>query len=83
MADPMISPIFGDFKGFPSTYIQVGDNEILYSDATKLYRKMASSKVSVRFDHYEGMWHVFQMSPIKKAYAAMDKIAEFIFDICR
>ena len=83
MEDPMISPIFGDFKGFPSTYIQVGDNEILYSDATKLYRKMASSKVSVRFDHYEGMWHVFQMSPIKKAYAAMDKIAEFIFDICR
>ena len=83
MTDPMISPIFGDFKGFPSTYIQVGDNEMLYSDATKLHRKMASAKVSVRFDHYEGMWHVFQMSPIKKAYAAMDKIAEFIFDICR
>ena len=83
MTDPMISPIYGDFKGFPSTYIQVGDNEILYSDATKLYRKMTNSKVSVRFDHYEGMWHVFQMSPIKKAYVAMDKIAEFIFDICR
>ena len=83
MTDPMISPIFGDFKGFPSTYIQVGDNEMLYSDATKLHRKMASAKVSVRFDHYEGMWHVFQMSPIKKAYGAMNKIAEFIFEICR
>ncbi len=83
MTDPKISPIFGDFKDYPPTYIQVGDNEILYSDATRLHRKMVSAKVSVRLDHYEGMWHVFQMSPIKKAYAAMNKIAEFIFEICR
>ena len=83
MTDPKISPIFGDFRDYPPTYIQVGDNEILYSDATRLHRKMVSAKVAVRLDHYEGMWHVFQMSPIKKAYAAMNKIAEFIFEICR
>ena len=29
------------------------------------------------------MWHVFQMSPFKTAYDAMDQVAEFIFDICR
>jgi acetyl esterase/lipase len=61
----------------------VGDNEVLYSDAARLHRRMTAAKVSVRMDHYEGMWHVFQMSPLKKAYAAMDRIAEFIFDICR
>ena len=83
MMDPKISPLFGDFQGFPSTYIQVGDNEVLYSDAARLHRRMTAAKVSVRMDHYEGMWHVFQMSPLKKAYAAMDRIAEFIFDICR
>ena len=83
MMDPKISPLFGDFHGFPPTYIQVGDNEVLYSDAARLHRRMTAAKVSVRMDHYEGMWHVFQMSPLKKAYAAMEKIAEFIFDICR
>ena len=83
MTDPKISPLFGDFHGFPPTYIQVGDNEVLYSDAVRLQRRMAAAKVSVRLDHFEGMWHVFQMAPFKKAYAAMERIAEFIFDICR
>jgi len=83
MTDPKISPLFGEFHGFPPTYIQVGDNEVLYSDAVRLQRRMAAAKVSVKLDHFEGMWHVFQMTPLKKAYMAMDKIAEFIFDICR
>ena len=83
MTDPGISPLFGDFHGFPPTYIQVGDNEVLYSDSVRLQRRMAAAKVSVKLDHFEGMWHVFQMAPFKKAYMAMDKIAEFIFDICR
>lgn len=83
MTDPMISPLFGDFQGFPPAYIQVGSNEILYSDAIRLSRRMSSARVNVKLDQFEGMWHVFQMSPFKKAYEAMENIAEFIFDICR
>lgn len=83
MMDPLISPLFGDFHGFPPTYIQVGSNEILYSDATRLSRRMTAARVNVKLDHFEGMWHVFQMSPFKKAYGAVEKSAEFIFDICR
>lgn len=81
--NPYISPLFGNFKGFPPTYIQVGDNEILLSDSLELHRRMVEANVSVRLDHFEGMWHVFQMSPFKTAYEAMDKNAEFIYDICR
>jgi len=82
LTEPKISPLFGDFKGYPSTYIQVGSNEILYSDALRLKRKMATAGVSVKLDLFEGMWHVFQMAPIKRTHDAMDKIAEFIFQIC-
>ena len=32
LKNPFISPIFGDFSDFPSTYIQVGENEILLND---------------------------------------------------
>lgn len=78
-----ISPLFGEFDGFPPTYIQVGENEILYSDAMELYRKLMKANVPVRMNTFKGMWHVFQMSPFKTAYEAMDKCAEFIFDICR
>lgn len=83
LEQPMISPLFGDFKDFPPTYIQVGDNEILLNDATMLHKKMIKANVSVKMDVFRGMWHVFQMSPFKTAYEAMDKNAEFIYDICR
>ncbi len=80
---PLISPLFGDFTDFPSTYIQVGDNEVLLNDATMLHKKMVKANVPVQIDVFKGMWHVFQMSPFKTAYEAMEKNAEFIYDICR
>ena len=83
LKDPLVSPLFGDFDGFPSTYIQVGSNEILLNDATMLHKKMLKANVPVKMDVFKGMWHVFQMSPFKTAYEAMDKNAEFIYDICR
>lgn len=83
LKDPYLSPLYGDFSGFPPTYIQVGDNEILLSDALELHKKMVKANVSVRLDRFKGMWHVFQMSPFKTAYEAMNRNAEFIYDICR
>ena len=83
LTNPLISPLFGDYVGFPPTYIQVGNNEILLDDSVMLYKKLLKANVSVRLDIFKGMWHVFQMSPFKTAYEAMDKNAEFIYDICR
>ena len=83
LTNPLISPLFGDFEGFPPMYIQVGSNEILLDDSNMLYKKLLKANVSVKLDLFKGMWHVFQMSPFKTAYEAMDKNAEFIYDICR
>ena len=83
LKDPFISPLYGDFSGFPPTYIQVGENEMLLSDSVLLHKRMIRANVQVRLDIFKGMWHVFQMSPLKTAYEAMEKNAEFIFDICR
>lgn len=83
LKDPYISPLYGNFEGFPPTYIQVGENEILLSDSKRLHQAFVEANVSVKMDIYPGMWHVFQMSPVKAAREAMDKNAEFIYDICR
>lgn len=83
LENPLISPLFGDFKNFPRTYIQVGDNEILLSDSKRLYKNLLDAGVSAKLDIFPGMWHVFQMSPFKTAAEAMDRNAEFIYDICR
>ncbi len=83
LENPEISPLFGDFAGFPPVYIQVGDCEMLLSDSTMLHKKLIQENVSAKIDIFRGMWHVFQMSPFKTAYEAMEKNAQFIFDICR
>lgn len=78
LTDPQISPLFAEFKDFPPTYIQVGDNEILLSDSVNLHKKMQKDNVHVQIDIFKGMWHVFQMSPFKTANKAMEQCAEFI-----
>lgn len=78
---PLISPLFGKFEGFPPTYIQVGEHEILLDDATRLYKAMKKAGVSVKLDQFPGMWHVFQMSPFKTANEAMDRNAAFIYEV--
>lgn len=83
LENPFISPLFGEFDKFPPTYIQVGENEILYSDSTRLYKRMVEANALTKIDKFEGMCHVFQMMPTKKAHEAVGKIAEFIYEICR
>ena len=81
LTDPYLSPLFGDLRGFPPTYIQVGDCEILLSDSVRLEETLRRAGVKVQLEVFEGMWHVFQMSPFKAAGEAMDKISEFIFSL--
>lgn len=83
LENPLISPLFGDFEGFPPVYIQVGENEILLSDSVELHKKLQKAGVPAKLDRFKGMWHVFQMSPFRTAADAMEKSAEFICDICR
>ena len=64
LKNPFISPLYGDFDGFPPTYIQVGENEILLSDSIRLHQAFVDANVSVKMDVFPGMWHVFQMYPL-------------------
>lgn len=83
LQNPLISPLYGDFDGFPPVLIQAGSNEVLLSDSKNLHKQMVLHHVGARVTVYQGMWHVFQMSPFKNAYEAMDQIAEYVFDVCR
>ena len=77
---PELSPLFADLTGFPPTLIQAGDHEILYSDSEALAAALERAGVPCRFEISEGMWHVFQMFPIKKAAAAIESIARFLLE---
>lgn len=61
---PYISPINGDFQGFPPMLMQVGEYEMLLSDTLKVAQKAREAGVLVKEHMYRGMFHVFQMGLI-------------------
>ena len=81
LRSPCLPSLFGDFSGFPPALIQVGDHEILYSDSAALAEAMAQAGIPCRLEVSEGMWHVFQMFPTRKAAAAMDSAARFLLEL--
>ena len=80
LTSPLLSPLFGDFAGFPPTLIQVGSNEILFSDSLRLRERMTAANVYCRLEEWSDMWHVFQMFPIRKAAQAMDSVGAFLLE---
>ena len=60
LTNPLVSPIHGDFHGFPPLLIQVGSEEILLDDSTLLAEKAKSAGVDVTLKIWDGMWHVWQ-----------------------
>ncbi len=81
--DPRISPLFGDFTGFPPMLIQVGTDEMLLSDSESVAAKARAAGVKVRFTKYNGMFHVFQMSGtlIEESKAAWFEVKRFLEEI--
>lgn len=62
--NPYISPIEGDYKGFPPMLMQVGEYEMLLSDTREVAKKARSQGVKVVEHIYPGMFHVFQMGEL-------------------
>ena len=59
--DPLVSPVNGDFSGFPPMLIQVGSEEILLDDARIVARKAEEAGVRVKLSVWDGLWHVWQL----------------------
>lgn len=76
--NPDYSPLYGNFESFPPVLIQVGSNEILLGDSTRLAYRMKRHNVNVRTEVYRGCWHAFQTTPLIAAHKAMQNINKFI-----
>ena len=81
-AQPCLTPLNGDFAGFPPTLIQVGTHELIYSDAERLAGRMKAAGAECRLEVWENMWHDFQMYPSKTAANAMQNMAYFLLEQC-
>jgi acetyl esterase/lipase len=60
LASALLSPVNGDFSGFPPMLIQVGSEEILLDDSRILARKAAAAGAAVKLSVWDGLWHCWQ-----------------------
>ena len=81
--DPRISPLYGDFAGFPPMLIQSGTDEMLLSDSESVAEKAKAAGVKVRFTKYPGMFHVFQMAGtiMDESKSAWAEVRRFLEEI--
>jgi monoterpene epsilon-lactone hydrolase len=79
--DELLSPaISGDLTGLPPMLLQVGTNEVLLDDATRLAERARAAEVDVILDVVAGVPHVFQMfaGSLDEADQALERAALFL-----
>jgi len=57
MKDPLLSPVYGDFSGFPATFLITGTRDLFLSDTARTHRKLRSAGAIADLHVYEGMSH--------------------------
>ncbi|MEG1256530.1 alpha/beta hydrolase [Clostridium sp.] len=77
---PYISPVYGEFHGFPPMLMQVGTHEVILSDTLTVAQKAKEQDVEVKLSVYEGMFHVFQVAGdlIPESKEAWNEVGDFI-----
>lgn len=78
LTNPYISPIFGDYKGFPTTVIEVGSYEMLFDDSYKIYQNMKKNNVNVKFYDAPGMFHVYVYYETRETQESFMRVAKYI-----
>jgi acetyl esterase/lipase len=64
MRDPLISPVYGDFRVFPPTILTTGTRDMFLSDVARTHRKLRESDVVAELHVYEGLSHAgYLVSP--------------------
>lgn len=77
---PYISPLYGNYEGFPPMLFQVGGSEMLLSDSARAAKKAKAAGCEVQLTIYDEMFHVFQlgMKKMKESREAWKEIEEFL-----
>ncbi|MEH6636278.1 MAG: alpha/beta hydrolase [Halioglobus sp.] len=57
LTDPLISPVYGDFKGFPPTYLVSGTRDMFLSSTVRVHRKLRTAGAVADLNVYEGFSH--------------------------
>lgn len=64
LKDQIISPLYGNFKGFPNTLLFLAQNDIMYPDGKVAELKMQEANVNLEVFEGNGMPHIWPLLPV-------------------
>lgn len=81
--DPDASPVYADVRGLSPVLIQIGENEVMLSDAIRLAGHLGENRVRVSLEVWPGMFHVWHnfVGQMPEADQAMRNAVAFLDSI--
>jgi epsilon-lactone hydrolase len=79
LKDPLLSPVYGDVKGFPPTILTSGTRDLLLSNTVRMHRKLRQAGVEAVLQVFEGQSHAqyYRDDTSPEAREAFEEIAGF------
>ena len=79
LKDPRLSPIYGDFHGFPPAILTTGTRDLFLSNTVRTHRKLREAGVEAQLQVFEGMSHAQYLTDdrIPETREAFEEISLF------
>lgn len=77
LADPMLSPVYGDMTGFPPTILTTGTRDLLLSDTVRVHRNLRRAGVVADLHVYEAQAHASYVRDVPESREAFEEMARF------
>ena len=65
LRDPLLSPIYGDFPGFPPAILTSGTRDLFLSHTVRTHRKLRQAGVEATLQVFEGQSHAQFLDPVR------------------
>lgn len=76
--DPRLSPVYGEFRGFPPTILTCGTRDLFLSNTVRVNQKLRAVGVNTRLQVFEGITHGAYLNPdLPESKEALSEIARF------
>ena len=78
--NPLISPLYADFAGFPPFIVHVGGSELLLDDSTRVAERASAAGCDVTIEVWPEMQHVFQIAAgnVPESDSSVDKLGSWL-----
>lgn len=80
--NPYISPVFGDYHGFPPMFFTAGTHEMLLDDTLRIVEKLKACKVPVICELQPSMFHIYVVFArfVPEGKVSYHRLLHFIHD---